>query len=102
MTSNVIVICDGDCVVNSLSFNCFDSVFYSILYQFITFSDFRSLSVRRPGLAQLSRGTFNRGFDNFESQERRRPAENKPTKKKPVYVRKEFPETWLWTEKMVE
>lgn len=23
-------------------------------------------------------------------------------KKKPLYVRKEFPETWLWTEEMVK
>lgn len=55
------------------------------------------------GFARHGGGTFNRSFHNFESQaERRRPAKNKPTKKKPVYVRKEFPETWLWTEKMVE
>ena len=26
----------------------------------------------------------------------------KQNKRKPVYVRKEFPETWLWTEEMVK
>ena len=27
---------------------------------------------------------------------------NKEPKKKPVYIRKEFPETWLWTEQTVK
>ena len=45
--------------------------------------------------------SFNRGVDDSEAEKRPRP-EKKPAKKKPVYVRKEFPETWLWTEKMVE
>lgn len=34
-----------------------------------------------------------------------RPTEgkkNKDPKKKPLYIRKEFPETWLWTEQMVK
>ena len=31
-----------------------------------------------------------------------RKTESQKSKKKSVYVRKEFPETWLWTEEMVK
>ena len=31
-----------------------------------------------------------------------RKAKSQEPKKKSVYVRKEFPETWLWTEEMVK
>lgn len=37
----------------------------------------------------------------FESEDRDETGSQEP-KKKSVYVRKEFPETWLWTEEMVK
>lgn len=38
---------------------------------------------------------------DFESEDRDETGSQEP-KKKSVYVRKEFPETWLWTEEMVK
>lgn len=40
----------------------------------------------------------NVGPDDDVSPDKKR----KQNKRKPVYVRKEFPETWLWTEEMVK
>ena len=38
---------------------------------------------------------------DFESEDHDETESQEP-KKKSVYVRKEFPETWLWTEEMVK
>ena len=38
------------------------------------------------------------GFESEDHDE----TESQEPKKKSVYVRKEFPETWLWTEEMVK
>ena len=38
---------------------------------------------------------------DFESEDHDETGSQEP-KKKSVYVRKEFPETWLWTEEMVK
>ena len=46
-----------------------------------------------PGSSGPDGGFASEDHDETESQE---------PKKKSVYVRKEFPETWLWTEEMVK
>ena len=81
--------------------------------KFITFSgrnSGRTKSSRRQELASpllLAAPVPRRAYLRFRADSHTKAPSITPTKKpkepnkKSVYVRKEFPETWLWTEEMV-
>ena len=83
-----------------------DLILWDILQrQFITFSvRFNSLQESRPRPEYYSGRGGGQGPPGQYSRVLTTSAEKKPkqAKKKPLNVRKEFPETWLWTEEMVK